>query len=136
MGPKPILHPRYVGAAGLALYLGATAGAPATILGFAFLGWRCLGWEHFGGKMDPGTPRQIFGLFMVHTAMIPLLTVAAAVLHRSPLVAGLAGLGFAYVAALLGHTLWAYEQRGRDVNAWIEAARGFALGVAFALVLM
>lgn len=136
MGSKPVLHPRYVSALALATYSGLAFGPPAVMLGAAFLCWRSLGWEHFGGRMDPATPRQIFGLFVVHSAMIPLLCISALAMHRPVLVAALAGLGFAYWGAFLGHMLWTYAQRGRDINAWIEAARGFGLGLMLATVLL
>lgn len=115
-------------------------GPGLSILALGFAGWRWDGWITFGGGIDPKTSAECVGLFERHALAIPAFILPLLFLQHMHLMTALGDvLGltvFASFATLLGAVLALTERPGFDVNAIIEAARGFVLGALVAIILI
>jgi len=90
----------------------------------ALVVWRSGSWRWFGASLAPSTTSEVFGTWVRHLLIIPAFL---AVLPWPD--ALIRANAFAVVATGAGCLLRLESDRGRDVNAWVEAIRGATLGL-------
>lgn len=102
------------------------------LIAVAFFIWRTIAWKTLGGSLNPEVS-EAPGTFARHSlafVFVPVGLVAGVSLF--PLAGAI--LGFVIAATLLGRANNIYgSDRGKDINEWIEIARGAFLGLALAI---
>lgn len=127
---------RAVAVSVLALMVVLAIGHPKwALVALAWGAWRWPGWRMVpGAKIDPRTPAELKGYFLRHLFALALVPVA--LLLGWGFLAPLAAMvAFAVVATLLGRVLAFYADRGRDVNVYVELARGATYGLLLGMVM-